>query len=90
MNYSYKVLLIVLIVGGDYSLIAGKTALAEEMATDEGLEITGLVMDESKTKMGRDFFEVFNTHWREIAGIDYTIKVSEFPDGRRGGSSWYR
>ena len=53
-------------------------------ATDEGLEIAGLVLDETKTKPGRDFYEYFNTHWQEVEGLHYTITVSELPDATRG------
>jgi curli production assembly/transport component CsgE len=58
---------------------------AQEMdATDEGLEISGLVLDETKTKPGRDFYEYFTTYWREVKGLQYTITVSELPDATRG------
>lgn len=53
-------------------------------ATDEGLEITGLILDETKTKAGRDFFEWFNTYWREVEGLSYTISIQEIPDVTRG------
>jgi len=53
-------------------------------ATDEGLEITGLVLDETKTKPGRDFYEYFNTYWQEVEGLYYTITVGELPDATRG------
>lgn len=54
------------------------------MATDEGLEISGLMLDETKTKIGRDFYEYFNTHWQEIKGINYTITITELPSAIRG------
>ncbi len=53
-------------------------------ATDEGLGITGLVLDETKTKPGRDFYEYFNSYWQEVEGLQYTITVSELPDATRG------
>ena len=53
-------------------------------ATDEGLEITGLVMDETKTQAGRNFFEWFNTYWREVENLQYTITIQEIPDATRG------
>ncbi len=53
-------------------------------ATDEGLEITGLVMDETKTQAGRNFFEWFNTFWRDVEGLQYTITIQEIPDATRG------
>lgn len=53
-------------------------------ATDEGLEITGLILDETKTKPGRDFYEYFSTFWQEVKGLQYTITISELPDATRG------
>jgi len=53
-------------------------------ATDEGLEITGLILDETKTKPGRDFYEYFSTFWQEVKGLHYTITISELPDATRG------
>lgn len=55
-----------------------------DWATDEGLEISGLILDSTKTKPGRDFFEFFNTHWREIKGIQYSVTIKELPDASRG------
>jgi len=53
-------------------------------ATDEGLEITGLLLDETKTKGGHDFFYVFNSHWQQVEGLDYSIIVTELPSRGRG------
>ena len=57
---------------------------AQEDATDEGLGIPGLILDETKTKQGRDFFEYFNLRWQEVEGLSYTIEIIELPDRRRG------
>ena len=54
-------------------------------ATDKGLEITGLVLNETKTKPGNDFFDVFNAYFQQVEGLNYTITVSELPS--RGRSS---
>ena len=53
-------------------------------ATDEGLEISGLVLDSTKTKPGRDFYEYFNSFWKEIPGLQYSITIKELPDATRG------
>jgi Curli assembly protein CsgE len=53
-------------------------------ATDEGLGITWLILDETKTKAGRDFFEWFNTFWEEIKGLPYTITIKEVPLAAQG------
>lgn len=55
-----------------------------QMASDEGLEITGLVLDETKTKGGHDFYDFFTVNWRAVKGIDYTIHIAEQPDRSRG------
>ena len=45
-----------------------------------GLEISGLVVDQTITKLGRDFYELFYTQWEAPAGIEeYTIIISERP-----------
>ncbi len=54
------------------------------MATDEGLGISGLVLDETRTKAGRDFYEMFYVQWTTIPLIDYTISIEEQPDRARG------
>ena len=60
------------------------TGHAEEFwASDEGLEITGLILDETKTKPGHDFYDYFNTHWQEVKGLDYSIAIQELPDTQR-------
>jgi curli production assembly/transport component CsgE len=66
------------------SWIAASGQAQEGYATDEGLEIPGLILDETKTKQGRDFFEIFNLGWEEIEGLNYVISIVEFPDSRRG------
>ena len=58
----------------------------EGMATDEGLEITGLILDETKTHGGREFFESFSKRWKEVKGLDYTITIAERPDRGRGST----
>lgn len=47
---------------------------------DNGLEIDGLLMDETRTKAGRDFYELFFKAWeapKQASG--YTIRISERP-----------
>ncbi len=56
------------------------------MATDEGLEITGLVLDETKTKGGHEFYEFFTVNWNTVRGVEYTIHIGEQPDLGRGSS----
>lgn len=45
-----------------------------------GLEISGLVVDQSITKPGRDFYDLFYGQWEAPAGIqEYTITIGEKP-----------
>jgi len=53
-------------------------------ASDKGLEITGLVLNETKTKGGNDFFDAFNSYFQQVEGLSYSITVSELPSRGRG------
>ncbi|HPG40738.1 MAG TPA: CsgE family curli-type amyloid fiber assembly protein [bacterium] len=51
------------------------------------LEIDGLIINDTKTKIGQEFYEYFYTLWEPPAGVyDYTIYISEMPTGQSG--SW--
>src|SRR5690606_24825259 len=40
----------------------------------------GLIVDETVTKMGRDFYQVFFSHWEAPPqASDFTIKITEKP-----------
>ena len=82
INKNTAVPLLICILGVLCSPVLGWAQ--ESDATDEGLGITGLVLDETKTKPGRDFYEYFNSYWQEVEGLQYTITVSELPDATRG------
>jgi len=44
------------------------------------LEIDGLIVDETKTKGGRDFYEYFFNNWEEPLGANnYSITIKEMP-----------
>ncbi|WP_179222968.1 CsgE family curli-type amyloid fiber assembly protein [Pontibacter ummariensis] len=50
------------------------------------LEIDGLIVDETITKIGRDFYEVFNRQWEAPPmASNYTILIEEMP--ARGNTS---
>jgi len=60
-----------------------------ESIEDYQLEIDGLIIDETKTKIGRDFYDVFFTTWQrpqEIKG--YTIYIYEMAHPRFGSWIW--
>jgi|GEM_PF-6611518 len=47
-----------------------------------GLEIEGLVLDKTRTKLGRDFYDVFYSRWNppeEIQGFNVTISEKPLP-----------
>lgn len=49
-------------------------------ADDVEIEIDGLLVDDTKTKMGKDFYDLFYGNWEAPPGAkNYTITVSEKP-----------
>lgn len=49
-------------------------------AEDPPLALDGLVVDETLTKLGRDFYDLFYARWRPPDGaLNYTIAVQERP-----------
>ncbi|PAU95296.1 hypothetical protein CK503_03625 [Aliifodinibius salipaludis] len=51
----------------------------------EGLGFGGMVLDETRSKMGRDFYAIFYKHWEDPKDIsNFTITVSEQPTPSRG------
>lgn len=63
-------------------LIFASTAHGQ-MASDEGLGITGLILDETKTKGGHDF-TIFHHQLASCKRVEYTIHIAEQPDRARG------
>jgi curli production assembly/transport component CsgE len=54
----------------------------EEVA---GLELNGLVIDETITKIGRDFYELFYSRWEAPSTtVNYSLYVREQPQPGRG------
>lgn len=49
-------------------------------SNDYEIEIDGLLVDDTKTKTGKDFYDLFYGSWQAPAGAkNYTITVSEKP-----------
>ncbi|NDP22926.1 MAG: hypothetical protein GZ091_17880 [Paludibacter sp.] len=49
-------------------------------SNDKDIEIDGLLVDDTKTKSGKDFYDLFYGSWEAPAGAkNYTITVSEKP-----------
>lgn len=49
-----------------------------------GLEIGGMLTDETVTRFGHDLFEAFNRSWRPPEGASYNIIFGERNDASRG------
>ncbi|MDX8339498.1 CsgE family curli-type amyloid fiber assembly protein [Draconibacterium sp. IB214405] len=53
---------------------------AEKVSKDADLEIDGLLFDETKTKSGRDFYDLFFRDWEAPANSkNYSIFITEKP-----------
>lgn len=64
-----------------------KEAKKKAEVKSSGMEIDGLIINETKTKIGQEFYEVFYTVWEPPEGIkNYTIFISEKGAGQWG--SW--
>lgn len=51
-----------------------------DQSKDLEIEIDGLLVDDTKTKTGKDFYDLFYNSWQAPAGAkNYTITVSEKP-----------
>jgi curli production assembly/transport component CsgE len=72
----------------DSSDVAQQVAEEARMAQEEqslSLELSGLIVDETQTKIGRDFYEFFYAMWQAPEGAsDFTITVTERPMPRHG------
>lgn len=76
--------LIILILGkstGMAQQIDGKETKNNRLETQlDGIEINGLVVDETITKVGRDFYELFYQYWEAPpSSISYSVFVREQP-----------
>jgi len=57
----------------------------EGVRSSADLEIDGLVVDETITKIGRDFYEVFHRQWEAPPDVkNYTILIKERPTRGNG------
>jgi curli production assembly/transport component CsgE len=58
---------------------------AERRLMPESYGITGLVVDETRTTIGRDFYDIFYDAWQPPEGsVNYTVVVEEQPVPGRG------
>lgn len=57
----------------------------ERFVQSADLEVDGLIVDETITKIGRDFYDVFNRQWEAPNDIhNYTILIQEKPTRSNG------
>ncbi len=56
---------------------------AEEPDEEDAFGISGLIVDETKTKVGGDFYYFFTNHWEPLPG-NYTITLKELAEPRIG------
>jgi curli production assembly/transport component CsgE len=47
-------------------------------------ELSGLLFDQTKTRLGREFYETFSSFWEFPPGSEFNLTVSELTDPRTG------
>jgi curli production assembly/transport component CsgE len=79
---SIRLLLCVLIVNMIAQQVFGQEVIDAE---DSGLEIDGLIVDETRTRIGSDFYDHFYTNWEApLQARNYTIVITEQPVPQMG------
>lgn len=64
----------------DRQLKEQKLSQQKQLIEPPTLEIDGIVMDETMSKSGREFYELFFSYWRKPVGYkNYFIKIKERP-----------
>lgn len=57
----------------------------ERFVRSSELEVDGLIVDETTTKVGRDFYDIFHRQWEAPAGVhNFTILIEEKPTRSNG------
>jgi curli production assembly/transport component CsgE len=74
-------ILLLSVVAGCFFLIPFTGQAAQN---NDGIEISGLLIEDTLTRAGRDFFYFFNSNWQPLRG-NFTLKVKERQD--RGSST---
>ena len=71
-------ILVVMIITENAALSAPATASPKTHSLDNGVEIDGLLLDQTKTRSGHDFFCRFSSCWENPDGTDsYNIVIME-------------
>lgn len=83
-------------VGGMTAALAGSPPVSADLdfidagvlegadMLEGGLEIGGILTDETVTKFGHDLFDAFNRHWKPPEGASFNIGFNERFDPVRG------
>ena len=71
------------------SLIWAAFVFGETETESEDIELAGMVVDETRTKVGMDFYELFFNEWEDrktgfFSKLNYDISISEKPLPRQG------
>jgi hypothetical protein len=73
---------LVLLVG---VMVHGPVAPAEAVPEADGLlGITGLLLDETRSPVGREFYDRFAASWDPSLGLTATVVITELADPRFG------
>lgn len=60
--------------------VIAKRALPRPGVSNDAIEIDGLILDETRSKIGRDFYETFYNRWTPPMGAkDFSIIIKELP-----------
>lgn len=78
-DFLNRILLLLVFAGCFFSI-----PFSSQARQDDGVEISGLLIEETLTRGGRDFFYFFNSNWQPLRG-NFTLKVKERQD--RGSST---
>lgn len=62
----------------------GSTQVSSEESEDSFLGISGLIVDETRTVVGRNFYEAFTAQWTNLSSTTQNIVISELADPRFG------
>jgi len=71
---------IVKVLPESFKKIVEQTVKQINKANDVEIEIDGLLIDDTKTKTGKDFYDLFYSNWdAPVVAKNFTITVSEKP-----------
>lgn len=60
--------------------LVNQVILQSQKSTEPEIEIDGLLVDDTKTKTGKDFYDLFYASWEAPSGAkNYTITITEKP-----------